>query len=1099
VAVLGDPVPACENRVMLQRVSSPVLVGRQEELSQLEDALLSTNRGDARFVLLAGEAGIGKTRLATELTRRARKLGCGVLWGSCSEVELSLPYLPFVEAIGNHLDEQDLGRLGTELGPMTAELAQLFPQLGDGAPTAPAGDPAQAKLRMFESVVALLEHLARERGLLVVLDDVHWADSSTRHLLDYVARRLVRSRVMLLATYRSDELDRLHPLTRTVKVWQRARLAETVMVEPMTPDHVAEMIAAILDAEEVSDELSALVHARSEGNPFVLEELLREALDRREIVRTGERWEQRPLEALRMPETVREAVLLRLGRLDSVHVEVLRTAAVLGRSFDYTLLAEVSEADEVSVLAALEGAVALQLVDEDEDTSSRYSWRHALTQEAIAGDTVLPKRQRIHSRAADALQGRGGSAMAVASHLLHAGRADEAVGACFQAAEEAERSIAFKEAAELLERVLPHVSDPRERALLLFRIGRLRWYNGEPAAAEQVLVEAVGHLKELGLTREAAQARIHLGRSQWELDQPAAAMEQFEHAREALEREGPSAELALAYLRIAGIHAFRLEYDQCLVAAERAVEIAEQASADFERVWALATAALGYYGTAREFTLMDQCFREALAKGYVVVASNVLYNEIWDRVHSVVGGFEAVLAKQEQVLFNSWVSAGGEIARSWALNELGAPRDALEQALRAKERHQSLGASKFEWRSQLAATEALIELGRTAEADAELPPPSPAHELQDIVYDTPARVRVALALERDDEALELGRRVAASDAVLIFPKTVVLGVEALLAGGSRDEAIELLNRGKRASTELGQAALAVAEGRILLASGNPVDARRLLEPALRELERSDLKLWAWQASTLAAEAAAQTGDDDVARTLLTSCIRDAYRAGAERVRRDAEATALRLGLEVTPLTEEPEDAPLQPAVLPVGERLVTSMFADVREYTPIAVASAPEELADRILTLHRWAAAEVGRRNGIVDKFAGDAVMATFNVAGSRVDHAVLALESALALRDKAAMMDLPVGIGIAVGPAVVSRGADGANVSVLGAATNLAARLEKAAGGGEILLSDEAFRRVQSWLDDRGMPAEPQELELKGFDGAQPAYRLPAPPVPEA
>jgi class 3 adenylate cyclase len=146
-----------------------------------------------------------------------------------------------------------------------------------------------------------------------------------------------------------------------------------------------------------------------------------------------------------------------------------------------------------------------------------------------------------------------------------------------------------------------------------------------------------------------------------------------------------------------------------------------------------------------------------------------------------------------------------------------------------------------------------------------------------------------------------------------------------------------------------------------------------------------------------------------------------------------------------------------------------------------------------MLTLHRWAAAEVGRRSGIVDKFAGDAVMATFNVAGSRVDHAVLALEAALALRDKAALLDLPVGIGIAVGPAVVSRTADDANVSVLGAATNLAARLQQAASGGEILLSDEAFRRVASWLNELGLSADEQRLELKGFEGAQPAFRLPA------
>jgi class 3 adenylate cyclase len=172
------------------------------------------------------------------------------------------------------------------------------------------------------------------------------------------------------------------------------------------------------------------------------------------------------------------------------------------------------------------------------------------------------------------------------------------------------------------------------------------------------------------------------------------------------------------------------------------------------------------------------------------------------------------------------------------------------------------------------------------------------------------------------------------------------------------------------------------------------------------------------------------------------------------------------------------------------------MFADVRGYTPLAAASSPEELADRITTLHRWATAEVGRRYGIVDKFAGDAVMATFNASGTRVDHAVLALEAALALRDKAALMDLPLGIGIAVGPAVVTRSVGDANVSVLGEATNLASRLQAAAAGGEILLSGEAFRRVAAWLDERGLAVEALDLELKGFPERQTAHRLRAAPA---
>jgi adenylate cyclase len=324
---------------------------------------------------------------------------------------------------------------------------------------------------------------------------------------------------------------------------------------------------------------------------------------------------------------------------------------------------------------------------------------------------------------------------------------------------------------------------------------------------------------------------------------------------------------------------------------------------------------------------------------------------------------------------------------------------------------------------------------------------------------------------------------------------MAVAVEAFVAGGRVDEAEELVRRAEGSRAGVGAAGLEIAEGRILLATGKAAEARPLLERAIRGFEEVGLRLWAWRARVLAAEAAAGTGDRDGASSLFATCVREAGLAGAVRVRDDALARAAGLGLEVPSFGDEAgADVLAEADVLSAGERLVTSMFADVRGYTPLASSSSPEELADRISTLHRWAATEVGRRYGIVDKFAGDAVMATFNAAGARVDHAVLALEAALALRDKAALMDLPIGIGIAVGAAVVTRSVGDANVSVLGRATNLAARLQTAAGGGEILLSDEAFRRVAAWLGERGLAIEPEELDLKGFDEAQPAYRLRAP-----
>ena len=684
--------------------------------------------------------------------------------------------------------------------------------------------------------------------------------------------------------------------------------------------------------------------------------------------------------------------------------------------------------------------------------------------------------------------------MEVARHLIAAGRAEEALDACLRAADEAERASGFDEANGLIERVLPHVSDPHDRALLLYRMGRLRWLDGEPAAGEQLLVDAVRRLDELGLATEAAEARVHLSRCYWELERPDEAMQAVELAREALEREGPSAELALAYIRIAGFHAFRLDYDLCREAAERGAEIAEQASADFERVWALSFVALGHFGTAHEFVLFDQIYREAIEKGYSIIAGNTVHNEIWDRVHTLAGGTRAAAERYEQVPFLAR-TLGVEISESWAELAQGEPRTALEQAQRSVERHENLGNPKFAWRAHLAVAEALLELGRSSEAAEALPPPSPGSDLQDIVYDTPARVGVAIALERRRgsgrarPACVKRRRAAPHPWDGGARGGGIAGGREAGRGGSRGPP----SQSARRSTWGSRGSISPTGGFSLQPDGQQKRGRSSSVP-----------------SRPSRDPASGSGPGAPGHSRVRRPLSPAMRTRRVRCSRRASATPTaraRFGLE-TPLSRQPnvsvstcrrlEDEPdsdlATPGVLTAGERMVTSMFADVRGYTPIAAASAPEDLADRMTTLHRWAAAEVGKRQGIVDKFAGDAVMATFNVTGARVDHAALALDAALALRDKAALMDLPVGIGIAVGPAVVSRSVDERNVSVLGSTTNLAARLQTAAGGGDILLSDEAFRRVSSWLAERGLTAEPEQLELKGFDGAQPAYRLASP-----
>src|SRR5918912_1106602 len=409
-------------------------------------------------------------------------------------------------------------------------------------------------------------------------------------------------RALVLVTYRSDELDRRHPLAPLLQTWRRSSVAETVTLSPLERGEIAEMIAAILDAETVGPEFRDLMHRRTEGNPFVLEEMLKEAIDRGDVVRTGQGWKPRRLEELRIPEIVLDTILLRFARLDPADVEILQAAAVLGRTFDYATLVAVA---------------------------------------GVPDEIVLPRRQQIHSRAADVLQAAGAEALEVARHLLGAARFDEAVPKCVEAAEHAEASFAFAEALELLDHALPHVRDPLARARLLAHMGRVLWMDGKTAAAEEVLPEGTAGLESFGEDVEAARARLVLGRCRWEQSRPDLSYEETEHAGRVLEEHGPSAELALAYIRLSGLAKFEFDNERSLEMAENAVDVASAAGAEFERIWAKSWVAFALIDTGRTveaMRMLDDAFDEAQRAGFSFIAHNIAYNEAWTRLHLMMPG-----------------------------------------------------------------------------------------------------------------------------------------------------------------------------------------------------------------------------------------------------------------------------------------------------------------------------------------------------------------------------------------------------------------------------------------------------------------------------
>jgi adenylate cyclase len=416
----------------------------------------------------------------------------------------------------------------------------------------------------------------------------------------------------------------------------------------------------------------------------------------------------------------------------------------------------------------------------------------------------------------------------------------------------------------------------------------------------------------------------------------------------------------------------------------------------------------------------------------------------------------------------------------------GSVDEAIPLARQATQQAKDAGNEKNEWRGRVLLAYALAEGQQPEEAVAELPPVSSRVEGQDTVYDTAARVRTSLAAGDLAGAFENVRSISPTITDLGSPADTI----AEAAAGQVAWLREFVDRMPNQAVEPPLPRAEVARGRLALAEGRYEDAVRILAAVDAHFRNERLLLDAWHAGRALAEAEHKAGKIGEAADRIRHVIAEAETSGAHLASKLARETAVRLGVHIPSAVTQRELA-VPPPIGVTGERMVSVLFADVRGYTELSGATAPDKMVDRIGSLQRWAAHEVARHNGIVDKFAGDAVMATFNVSGQSVDHTLQALLAAIAIIDKAALIALPVGAGVAVGPAVVGRLAESANISVIGGVTNLAARLQANAPAGRVALSEEAYRRVREWIDERGESVERVEMNLKGFDAQVPAYLL--------
>jgi predicted ATPase len=466
------------------------MVGRERELEELSAALDQARAGEARVVLVAGEAGMGKTRLTIEFARAAHARGATVLFGRCDEEALA-PYQPWVEALRHLVLSAPIEDVRGFAGAAAPELARVVPALADRLPGLPEplrAEPDTERYRLFEAVAGVLGGAAAGAPTVLVLDDLHWADKPTVLLLLHAVRSACQARLLVVGTYREDEIGRDHPLTPALAAVRRDSAFERIGLSGLRERDVAELVGY-----HSGERFVRRLHRETEGNPFFIEEILRN-------VPEGDR--EPELAQAGIPQGVRDAVWRSIERLSEPAREALSLGAIIGSDFGLDLLEEVSERDSDALVDALEDAVRARIVVEAPGTVGRYAFRHALIRATLHGEITRTRRARLHLRVGEALERRaaGGASPPfgeLAYHFLEAaplGDPGRVLRYSALAAEHASRQLAHEEAAQHLRHALGVLSDDAmdasERVRLLLSLGEAESRAGEIERAREAFKRA---------------------------------------------------------------------------------------------------------------------------------------------------------------------------------------------------------------------------------------------------------------------------------------------------------------------------------------------------------------------------------------------------------------------------------------------------------------------------------------------------------------------------------------------------------------------------------------------------------------------------------
>jgi eukaryotic-like serine/threonine-protein kinase len=1122
VAALETPsAPAEEARPAnpLESLAGGVFVGRERELEQLREAVDGALAGRGSLQLLVGEPGIGKTRAAEEVATYAQLSGARVYWGRCREDEGAPAYWPWVQAIRSYARDADPVALAWQLGAAAAEVAQLIPEVAEKLDVEPAtgGDTEEARFRLFDSVTSLLLAVARDRPLVIVLDDLHWADEPSLLLLRFAARELASSGLLILGTYRDVELGRHHPLARVLGEISGLEGSARIPLKGLSVAAVERYIEMTAGAAAPLG-LPETVQQRTDGNPFFVGEVVRLLASEGRLTGDG------AVSELHIPEGVREVVGRRLDRLSEETNEALRIAAVVGRDFEAELVDRLVDLSPEQLMTAANEAVAERLVSDRGD--GRFSFAHALVRDTLYEELSPARRSALHERVGLALEEISGDdddqrLGELARHFLAAaprGDLARAIDYAQRAGAQDMEQLAYEDAVDVYGRALEVLelmdeTDERLRCDLLLALGGAEAKSARVADAREAFEKAAESARLLDDTDSLVGAAIGIAilSDAGRLDEKLLAL--LDEALERVGDERTARRAALLSAKSAEQYWVANDVAECTRLVNEAIEIAREVDAPATLAAALhrklfmptgPQAARERLAIAREMLELGESSSspEAALRAHAFLLHGYLELGDVESADRELASY-ARLAEELRMPEHSFHVLALRACRALIDGDLERAEGLAEESRRAGDRAEQPIAQQY-YGIQLTWIRSLQ--GRAAEL---LP------AVRDLAVRFPGipawRTGVISLAARSGDGdlahLELERFAGADFSAIPrdinwFPGMCLLGDAVALIGDT--------DRAGRVYEEL-----APYEGQVIVIGrgtlcGGPVDRvlgvlaqtmgrldeakrhlRSAVEIATRMGDQPSLAL-----SRLALGEVLLEGDEADDRERGLELLADVLGAARQMGARWIVDWALRDRLEAQGLTEvdvttsideivselEQERPDMRAHAAPDGT--VAILFSDIEDSTVLTERLGDEHWLEVLREHNAIFREQVARHDGYEVKSQGDGFMIAFPDPCEALECAI-DVQRAFAERERSGEAEvLRVRMGLHTGE-VISEEGDyfGKNVIV-------AARIAAEANGGEILVSEELRETAARENGNRLRFDDGREVELKGLAGRRRVFR---------